>query len=146
MAVAPIMSLAATGLSAGGSMMGAIGQAQQDQFQAQQATNAAKYAQIQGAQRGTELTRNMQAMLGHIQAVRASVGSDVRSPTTAAIMGFQERKAEWERGVEEQGYMAQSANDLLSARMYRSAANTALIGGALGAGGSLFKGIGGAFG
>src|SRR5271157_1921152 len=122
MAVAPVLGLAATGLSAAGSIVGAQGQEKANEFEAQQAINAAQYGRTKAAQTGTELTRNMQATLGHIAAVRASVGSDVRSPTTAAIMENQERKMEWDRGIQIGNIENQVQSDVLSSQMYTSMA------------------------
>lgn len=143
--IAPVLSLAATGLSAAGSMVGAEGQAKSDEFAAQQAELASQYGTIKAAQTGTAMTRNMTSMLGHIAAVRASAGADARSPTTAAIQGRQEEIATTERGIQVGNIEAQAREDQLSSKMYTDAAGRALTGGLLGAAGAGLKGIGGAF-
>ena len=126
-------------------MVGAEGQAKADEFQAQQAANAAEYGKVKAAQVGTAMTQNLTAMLGHIQAVRASVGSDPRSPTTAAIMGRQEQVGREDQAIKVGDIEAQSRQDMLQSGMYTQAAGQALLGGELSMGGSLLGGLGGAF-
>jgi len=145
MMAAPLISLAATGLSAAGSMAGAEGQAKADEFQAQQAINAAEYGRVKAAQTGTIMTQNMQTMLGHIQAVRASGGADPRSPTTAAILGRQEQLATNEKNIRVGDIQNQVRSDVQGSQMYTSMAKDALTAGMLGAAGSLASGAAGAF-
>ena len=142
---APVLSLAATGLSAGSSLMGAQGQAKGDEFEAQKAEEAAQYGRISAAQTGEAMTRNMTRMLGHLAAVRASAGADVRSPTTAAIMANQEGVGERERAIKMGNIFAQVRTDQQASQMYTDMASRALMGGYLGAAGSLIGGLGGAF-
>ena len=142
---APALSIAATGLSAMGSITGAQGQAKGDEYEAQKALEAAQYGRISAAQTGEAMTRNMTRMLGHLAAVRASAGADVRSPSTAAILGNQEAIAERERTIKMGNIFAQVRSDQESSKMYTDMASRALMGGYLGAAGSVLGGLGGAF-
>jgi hypothetical protein len=132
-------------MSAAGSIMGGEGQAKADEFQAQQLENAAQYGRTQAAQVGYNMTTNMTRMLGHIAAVRASLGSDVRSPSTWAVMGNQEAQAERERAIRMGSIFAQVRQDQMGAQQYTDMASRALQGGYLGALGDVAKGLGGAF-
>lgn len=142
---APVLSLAATGLSAMGSMDQAKGQAQADAFQAKQALEASEYGRIKAAQTGAIMTQNMQAMLGHIAAVRASGGVDPRSPTTAAILGRQESIAETARSQQIANIEAQVRSDKESSQMYTDMAGRAIAGGNMAAMGTVVGALGGAF-
>jgi hypothetical protein len=145
MMAAPMLSLASTGLSAMGSMSAAQGQAKSDEFEAQKALEAAQYGRIKAAQTGEAMTRNMTRMLGSIAAQRASAGADIRSPTTAAIVGSQENIAERERAIRMGNIFAQVRSDQQASQMYTDMASRALMGGELGAAGSILGGLGGAF-
>ena len=145
MMAAPVLSLAATGLSAGSSLMGAQGQAKGDEFEAQKAEENAQYGRIAAAQTGEAMTRNMTKMLGHLAAIRASAGADIRSPTTAALMANQEGIGERDRAIKMGNIFAQVRSDQQASSMYTDMASRALMGGYLGAAGSLIGGLGGAF-
>jgi hypothetical protein len=142
---APAISLASTAMSAVGGIQQGEGQAKADEFQAQRALEASQYGRIKAAQTGTILTQNMTNALGRIAAVRASAGSDIRSPTTAAIRANQEQMRETQRGTELGNIFAQVRMDQLSAQQYTDAATRALQGGYLGAAGKVLGGLGGAF-
>jgi hypothetical protein len=142
---APVLSLAATGMSAMGSITGAQGQAKADEYQAQKAEEASQYGRIAAAQTGEAMTRNMTRMLGHMAAVRASAGADVRSPTTAAVMGNQEAIAERERAIKMGNIFAQVRENQQDSSMYTDMASRALMGGYMGAAGSVLGGLSGAF-
>lgn len=142
---APIFSLASAGMGALGSITSAQGQQKADEFEAQQAINAAQYGRTKAAQTGEIMTRNMTRMLGHIAAVRASAGADIRSPTTAAIMSSRERMAENQRGIEVGNVMAQVNQEDQAAGMYTQMGQRAMMGGYLGAAGGLLGGLGGMF-
>jgi hypothetical protein len=127
------------------SISGAQGQAKQDEYEAQKSLEAAQYGRIKAAQTGEIMTQNMTRMLGHISAVRASAGSDIRSPSTAAVMANQEGLAERERAIRMGNEFAQVREDEQASKMYTDAASRSLLGGYLGAAGSLVGGLGGAF-
>jgi hypothetical protein len=145
MMAAPLVSLAATGLSAMGSIAGAEGQSKADQYQAKQAIDAAEYGRVKAAQTGQIMTQNMSTMLGHIAAVRASGGADVRSPTTAAIVGRQEQISTNERGIQVGNIQNQVRSDVDSSKLYTQMAGQALTAGYLGAAGTVAGSLGGAF-
>lgn len=142
---APVLSLAATGLGAMGSMSAAQGQAKADEYNAQQAEYASQYGRIAAAQTGEAMTRNMTTALGHLAAVRASAGADVRSPTTAALRSRMESIDEQQRAIKEGNIFAQVRQNQLASSMYTDMASRALLGGELGAAGQLIGGLGGAF-
>jgi hypothetical protein len=145
MGVAPVLSILGTGMSAMSSITGAQGQAKADEYQAQRSLEAAQYGRIKAAQTGEAITQNMTRALGHIAAVRASAGADIRSPSSAAVMGSQEGLWERKRAIEMGNVFAQTREDERAAQMYTDAASRSLLGGYLGAAGSLVGGIGGAY-
>lgn len=143
--IALTSTIAAAGLQAAGSLAAGQAQSNTDQFQAQQAANAAEYGKIQAAQTGTTMRANLQNMLGHIQAVRASTGTDPRSPTTAAVVNRQEAIGDNARNVQVGNIQAQVRSDQAAATFYNQSAGDALTAGGFGAFGKLLGGIGGLF-
>jgi hypothetical protein len=127
------------------SISGAQGQAKADEYEAQKSLEAAQYGRIKAAETGEIMTQNMTRMLGHIAAVRASARADVRSPSTAAVMANQEGLSERERAIRMGNIFAQTREDEQASKMYTDAASRTLLGGYLGAAGSLVGGLGGAF-
>lgn len=127
------------------SITGAQGQAKSEEYEAQKSLEAAQYGRIKAAQTGEALTQNMTRALGHIAAVRASAGADIRSPSTAAVMANQEGLWERERAIRMGNIFAQTRADEQASKMYTDAASRSLLGGYLGAAGSLIGGLGGAY-
>src|SRR5580693_4632089 len=85
MAAAAPLSLAATGLSALGSLTGAGMASQGDMQEAQNAVNAAEMGKIKASQTDTDMRRKLTTQLANISAVRAGAGLNPSSPTGAAI-------------------------------------------------------------
>jgi hypothetical protein len=142
---APAISLASTAMGAIGSMQQGQGEAKGDEYQAQRALLASQYGRIKAAQTGDIMTQNMTRALGHIAAVRASAGADVRSPATAAIRANQEAIGESERAARLGNIFADVRLDETAAKQYTDAATRALQSGYLGSAGKVIGSLGGAF-
>ena len=104
---------------------------------------AAKEGQLKATQTNAALSERMNQVRGNMSAVRAAAHTDPNSPTGAAVIGQQESAMEDQKRIQVSSIMSQSAMDANQAAYLRNASSTALLGGALGAAGSLFKGIGG---
>lgn len=145
-AAAPVVGLAATGFSALGSMEGASKAAQGDQFEAQNAENAAQIGQTKAAETDADMRRRLTSQLSNITAIRASAGLDPNSPTGAAISANVKGVADLSRTQAVSNIQNQVTSDQQAAQFYTSSASSALLGGDLGALGSIIGGVGGAIG
>lgn len=145
-AAAPIVGLAATGFSALGSFAGASKAAQGDQFEAQNAVNAAQIGQTKAAETDANMRRRLTTQLANINAIRAGAGLDPSSPTGAAINANVQGVSDLSRTQAVENIHAQVLSDQQAAQFYTSAASSALLGGDLGALGSILGGLGGALG
>jgi hypothetical protein len=145
-AAAPIVGLAATGFSALGSFEGGSKAAQGDQFEAQNAVNAAQIGQTKAAETDTDMRRRLVSQLANITAIRASAGLDPNSPTGAAINANVQGGGDLSRTQAVENINQQVTSDQQAAAFYTSSASSALLGGELGAVGSIFGGLGGAMG
>jgi hypothetical protein len=140
------LSLAASGLSVVGAVLGGSAKAQGDEFEAQQAENAATIGKTQAAQTSTYMNQDLQRQIQNIQAVRASRGGEEdTSPTDEAIANNIFARGQQQIGVKVGNINEQVAADQEAASFYTSSASNALIGGLLGGAGSLFGGLGGAY-
>lgn len=145
-AAAPIVGLAATGFSALGAFEGASKAAQGDQFEAQNAANAAQIGETKAAETDANMRRRLTAQLSNINAIRAGAGLDPNSPTGAAINANVQGVGDLSRTQAVENINAQVQSDLQAQKFYQSAASSALLGGELGAAGSIIGGLGGAMG
>lgn len=136
------MTIAATGLSAAGSLVGASTAAKGDQMEAQNAINAAAIGKTKALQTDTSMRRTLGSQLANITAVRASAGLNPNSPTGNAIASNVESTGNLNRTQSIDNINAQVSMDQNAASFYTSSASSALLGGALGAAGSIFKGLG----
>ena len=139
---APLFALAATGLKAGGSILGGMTTAQGDMAEAQQAENAAEIGKTKAAETDTDMRRRLGSQLSNIMAVRASSGLNPNSPTGAAISSNVEARGDINRTQALDNIFAQVQTDQLAADFYAHSASSALTGGVLGGVGSIFSGIG----
>jgi hypothetical protein len=145
MGIATPLSLAASGLSVVGAVLGGSAKAQGDEFEAQQAENAATIGQTTAAQTSTYMNQDLQRQIQNIQAIRASSGVEDTSPTDEAIANNVFARGQQQIGVKVGNINEQVAADQEAASFYTSSASNALIGGLLGGAGSLFGGLGGAY-
>ena len=137
------LSLAATGLSAGSSLYQGYRASQGNQMEAQAAANAAEMGKIKADQTSGSMTRRMMASVANIEAVRAGAGMSSDSPTGAAITANVMGLGDMNRTAAMTNVNAQISADQNASAFYTQSASEALIGGALGAAGSIFKGYGG---
>ena len=140
------IGLAATGISAMGQLTGASTAAQGDMLEAQNATNAAQIGQTKAAQTDADMKRRLTSQLANISAIRSGAGLDPYSPTGAAITANVQGVGDLSRTQAVENIQNQSQMDKNAAQFYTSSASSALMGGELGAAGSIFKGLAGAFG
>lgn len=128
---AAVLSLAATGLSAAGSVASGVGQSQAMGYEAQMSERAAQYGEIKAQQTSQQMTDRLTQTLGNISAVRASANVG-ESPTGDAIRNYNELLGDRDRTQAVSNIMAQNQQDLLDAKFYNSMGSSALIGGYLG--------------
>jgi hypothetical protein len=145
-AVAPVVGLAATGISAIGSFTGGSKAAQGDQFEAQNAINAAQIGKTKAAETDTDMRRRLTSQLANINAIRAGAGLDPNSPTGAAISANVQGVGDLSRTQAVENIQQQVQSDQQAAQFFTSSASSALLGGEFGASGSIFSGLSGAMG
>lgn len=138
------LSLASLGLSAYGAITKAEGTATADQYKAELLDRAAQYGDLKATQTNAQLTRNLAITLGNIDSIRAAARTDPTSPTGAAVRGYTEETGTERKNIEVDSIEAQAQEDRDNAAYLRSAASNALLGGELGAGADVLKGIAGA--
>lgn len=143
MAAAPVLSLAATGFSVASSLMGGKSKAEGAAYQSAQADRASRYGLIKADQTQQYMEENLQGTLANIDAVRASANTDPDSPTGFAIRNFSEARGERDINNRVSSIRAQSAEDANAAAFYKKSASSAMMGGYLGASGSLLSGLSG---
>jgi hypothetical protein len=80
---APLVGLAATGLSAYRNLVGASTAAQGDRVEAQQAVDAAQIGQTKAYETGADMRRKLTGQLANISAIRASAG--LNPPRTEGV-------------------------------------------------------------
>ena len=143
---ATLLSVAATGLSAGGSIMQGMRGSQGAQMEAKNAANAAEIGKIKAEQTTGDMTRRLTSQLANIEAVRAGAGLDPNSPTGRAISAQVGGVGDLNRTAAMTTISAQISADQNAEKFYTQSASDALLGGFMGAAGSVLKGIGGASG
>jgi hypothetical protein len=130
------LSLAATGLSLGASVFGAVNGMKADEQAAQNAENQAAYGKLQATQTDTAMRRQMAATLSNISAVRATTETAPNSPTGMAVMNNYEGRADDVRQQKVANIMAQVGQDQQQADFYKQAGTTALFGSLMGGAGT----------
>jgi hypothetical protein len=144
-AAAAPLSIAGIGLSAFGALeKGAATQAA-DQYQAEKLERAAAIGRVQAAQTSAQMTEKLNNTLGNIDAVRAAAHDDPTSPTGAAIRDLTEDRGNRAKSITVDNILEQVDQDTADAAYERSAGQYALLGGGLGAGADIFKGLGSVF-
>jgi hypothetical protein len=94
-------------------------------------------------QTAAQSTENLNLKLDNIDAIRAAANIDPSSPTTAAIRSRTSYLANRQESIQVDNIMAQNAQDRSDAEYMRQSGQFALGMGALNAGSSVLKGIGG---
>jgi hypothetical protein len=79
------LSLGSMGLQFYATIYQAQGVATADQYQADRLDVAAKYGELKAVQVGGQMTRQLNTVLGNIDAVRAAANADPNSPTGVAV-------------------------------------------------------------
>lgn len=135
MAVAPLIGLAATGLSMAGSVMGGMAQAKGDAYQAQQMMDQAQYGREQAMQTDTAMRRSLANTLANVSAIRASTNAGMDSPSGNAATSYYENQSDIVRGQKIANINAQTNEDMKASSMYMQMANSAITSGLMGAAG-----------
>ena len=137
-AAATIGSLA---FDAGGSILKGQGEKEGQNFMAAQAERAAQLGRIKADQTDASLREELNTTLGMIDVTRAAAGTDPLSPTALAIKENEARISDRNRRTAVGNIQAQADERELEARYRRRAGETALLGGFLGAGAKVGKGL-----
>lgn len=133
-----VASLALQGYS---TMLKAQGVATANEYQADKLDNAAKYGELKAVQTGGQMTRSLNTTLGNIAAVRAAAHADPNSPTGVAIRDNQAAIGGDQKNIAVNSILQQARQDTADARYYRSAADSALLSGGIGAAAGIFGGL-----
>lgn len=112
-------------------VVGAIGQSQGQQYEAQKAARAAEIGHIQADQTDAAYREDFNTTLGNIRSIRASTGGDPGSPTSLAYIDAERNASDRVRRIKVGGLNMQATQYENDARYFRSAAKTSLFGGAL---------------
>src|SRR6516162_3451594 len=140
------MSLAATGFKVLGDYASSRGAAAGDIYQSELLEQQAEYGRLKATQTNAQLTRNLAITLGHVDAVRAAMHTDVTSPTGAAVRGEMESTGQMRKDITVENIVQQARMDEENAAYMRSAASNALLAGDIAMTGTAFEGLAGAMG
>lgn len=135
------MSLASAGLSAYSTILQSQGTADADNYQAAKLETAATYGDLKAVQTAGQMTRNLNNVLGNIDAVRAAAHTDPSSPTGAAFRDNQEGIGNEQRSITVNSILQQSTQNRNDAAYYKSAASNALFSGEIGAAAGVAKAV-----
>lgn len=134
-------SLLSIGLSAYSDVeKGAATQAA-DEFQADKATENAKFGRLQANLTDTTAHERLNTTLGNIDAIRAAAHVDPTSPTTAAVEQWQTQISERQRLATSGTLRAQAATDDASAAYLKESGQFAQSQGYLNAGIDIASGV-----
>lgn len=142
--IASGLSIASIGFSAASSLEQGEGTASADTYKAEQLDRAAQYGTLKGTQTNAQMTRNLTISLGQLDSIRAAAKTDPTSPTGAAVRDYVSQTGTEQKNIKVDSIMAQAQEDESNAAYLRKASSDALLGGELGAGGAVLKGIAGA--
>jgi hypothetical protein len=134
--------IAGAGLGAYAQILASQGVAAGDNYKAATLENAAQRGRVAAVQTGASDTETLVNTLGNIDAVRAAAHADPTSPTGAAIRDWNEQLGLTKKSIDVDNIMAQSAQEDSDAAYLRSASKYALLGGDLGAAGTVLGAIG----
>lgn len=130
MAAAGIIGGILSGIS---SIVGAVGASQAKKHQAAQAETDAKIGRIQADQIDAAYRDELNSTIANIQAIRASTGVGVDSPTTQAVEARNQKESDRNRRRDVASKRMQANQDENDARYLRSSAKFSLLGGVVGA-------------
>jgi hypothetical protein len=122
-------SIASIGLQTYATLLKAQGTATANEYQADRLETAAQYGELKATQTSAGMTRNMNNVLGNIQAIRAAANADPNSPTGAAVYDDQERLGDDQRRITVNSIKAQATQSKNDAAFYRQASADALMSG-----------------
>ena len=134
-------SIASIGLTTYATLLKAQGTATADQYQADKLEKAAEYGDLKADQTGAQMTRNLNNVLGNIDAIRAAANTDPTSPTGAAVRDNQEDIGNTQRSITVNSIKAQALQDRNDAAFYRQASSDAMLSGEIGAAAGVFGSI-----
>jgi len=140
---AAAVSLGSMLAGAAGTGLQAYGTSSADSYEAKMEEQAAQYGTLKATQTNAQLTRNINQTLGNIDAVRAAARTDPTSPTGAAVRNTVESADVANKNIQVDSIMEQARMDEANASYLRQASSMALLSGAVGAVGDVFKGISG---
>lgn len=122
--IAPVLGLA-------GSLIGAVGQYQGQQYAASQSKRAAEVGKVQADQIDASYREELNSTISNIRAIRASAGVGANSPTGMAIEAKQAETSNRDRRIEVGSKRMQANQDESDAAFRKSSAGWALAGGAI---------------
>ncbi|MDQ0132665.1 hypothetical protein J2T08_000566 [Neorhizobium galegae] len=121
-AIAPVVGLA-------GSLIGAFGEKQGQDYEAAKSKRAAEVGRVQADQIDSSYREELNSTISNIRAIRASAGVGANSPTGMAIEAKQEKTSDRDRRIDVGSKRMQATQDDADAKFRKSAAKTALFGG-----------------
>lgn len=139
--VAAAAAIGGLALDAGSSIIKGQGEAAGQEFMAARDRRAAEIGRIKADQTDAQLREELNTTLGMIDVTRAAANADPLSPTALAVKGEERRISDRSRQIKVQSIRAQAAEDEISANYRDYAAKNALLGGYVGAGAKIFKGL-----
>jgi hypothetical protein len=139
-------SLASTGLSAAGTLSAGKGQAAGAQYASQQALQRAEYGKIQANLTDTSMRDELTSTLANIDAIRASSGDSIDSPTAVAIKDRNTEISDTQRTAKVLSIREQVAQDESDAAYYQKAAKLYTRNALISAGAGIAGGLVGAYG
>ena len=110
-------------------IVGAMGQAAGQKWEAEKAKRAAEIGRVQADQIDASYRDELNSTISNIRAIRSSSGASVNSPTGRAIEADQEKISNRDRKIDVGSRRMQATQDEADAKFRRSAAKTALFGG-----------------
>lgn len=134
-------SIASIGLTTYATLLKAQGTATADQYQADKLEKSAEYGELKADQTSAQMTRNLNNVLGNIDAIRAAANTDPTSPTGAAVRDNQEAIGDTQRSITVNSIKAQAIQDRSDAAYYRQASSDALLSGDISAAAGAFSSI-----
>lgn len=134
-------SIASIGLQTYSTLLKAQGTATADKYQADKLERSAEYGDLKATQTGAQMTRNLNNVLGNIDAIRAAANTDPTSPTGAAVRDNQEAIGSSQRQITVDSIKAQAIQDRDDAAFYRQASSDAMLSGEISAAAGVFSSI-----
>lgn len=135
-------SIGGLALDAGSSVIKGFGESAGQDFMADQAERAAQLGRIKADQTDVQYRDELATTLGNISVIRAAAGVDPLSPTGAAIRAKEQEVSDRQRMTAVGNIRAQADEKEAEANYRRTAGKYALLGGFVGGGARLGKGIG----